>query len=176
MLWLKLLSNFLRIMREGQTPAQIAGGFALGAIVGFSPMLTLQGVVVWFIILILNVNLSAAVLGFTVCSIIAYIFDPLFHYIGYFVLVEIDALRSLWTTLYNAPLAPLTRFNNTVVMGSFLCAILLSVPIYFGMREFVILYRKTLAATVDKWRIVQIMKTSTLYKWYIRIRDLGGVL
>lgn len=176
MIWLKLLSNFLRIMREGQTPAQIAGGFALGSIVGFSPVLTLQGIFVWFIILILNVNLSAAILGFTVFSIVAYIFDPLFHQFGYFLLVEVDALRSVWTTLYNAPIAPLTRFNNTVVMGSFVCAIILSFPIYYGMREFVIVYRKTLAATIEKYKIVRIIRSSTLYKWYTRIRDLGGVL
>ena len=32
MFWLKLVTNFIKIPREGQTPAQVAGGIALGAI------------------------------------------------------------------------------------------------------------------------------------------------
>ncbi len=34
MFWLQLVSNVLKILRAGQTPRQIAGGFALGSIVG----------------------------------------------------------------------------------------------------------------------------------------------
>ncbi|MFH0991984.1 MAG: hypothetical protein V1799_18415 [bacterium] len=45
MFWLKIIKDFIKILRAGQTPAQIAGGFALGAIVGLSPMFTLQGLV-----------------------------------------------------------------------------------------------------------------------------------
>jgi hypothetical protein len=29
MFWLKFITNFIKILREGQTPAQVAGGFAL---------------------------------------------------------------------------------------------------------------------------------------------------
>jgi hypothetical protein len=32
MFWLKLVKDFVKILREGQTPTQIAGGFALGSI------------------------------------------------------------------------------------------------------------------------------------------------
>jgi len=71
MFWIKLLTNFIKILREGQTPNQVAGGFALGMIVGISPTLTLQGIAIWFIILILDVNLSAALLAFTVFALIA---------------------------------------------------------------------------------------------------------
>ncbi|MBI3577863.1 MAG: DUF2062 domain-containing protein, partial [Ignavibacteriales bacterium] len=55
----------MKILRAGQSPRQIAGGFALGAIVGLSPSFTLQGLIVWFIIFVLDVNLSAAFLSFT---------------------------------------------------------------------------------------------------------------
>ena len=97
MFWIKLITNFISILREGQTPAQVAGGFALGAILGLSPMLTLQGVFVWLIILTLDVNLSAATLSIFVFSLIAYIIDPLFHRLGYFMLVDVASLKGLWT-------------------------------------------------------------------------------
>ena len=174
MFWLKLVRDFIKILREGQTPAQVAGGFALGSILGLSPMLTLQGVAVWLLIFALNVNLSASLVALTVFSLVAFLLDPLFHWFGFQVLVNIDSLHSLWTSLYNAPIAPLTRFNNTVVMGSFLCALLLFIPIYFGMKRFVIAYRTTVGARVEKMKIFQIVRRSAIVQWYERLRDIGG--
>jgi uncharacterized protein (TIGR03546 family) len=173
MFWLKLVTNVISILREGQTPAQVAGGFALGAILGLSPMLTLQGVFVWLIILTLDVNLSAATLSLCVFSLIAYIIDPLFHRLGYFFLVDVGSLKGLWTLLYNAPIAPLTRFNNTVVMGSFVGALVLFLPIYVGMKKFVIAYRTTIGVHIEQWKIYQILKRNSLVQWYQRVRDMA---
>lgn len=174
MFWLKMIRDFLKVLRAGQSPNQIAGGFALGSILGFSPMLTLQGVLVWLVILILNVNLSAALLALTVFSLGAYLLDPLFHSLGYAILVNIPALRDFWTTLYNAPVAPLTRFNNTVVIGSFAAALVLFFPVFYGMKRFVIAYRERVHAKVEKWKVFQMVKKSLLVRWYERIRDIAG--
>ncbi len=173
MFWLQIVSNFLKVLRAGQTPRQIAAGFALGSIVGLSPMFTLQGLFVWLLILIFNVNLSAAILAFTLFSIFAYLLDPAFHWLGYQLLVNVEALKELWTTLYNAPIAPLTRFNNTVVLGSFLAAIVLSVPVYVGMKHLVIAYRATIGAKIEQWKIYQILSKSAVLRWYHRIKNLG---
>jgi uncharacterized protein (TIGR03546 family) len=175
MFWLKLVTNFIKILREGQTPAQVAGGFALGAILGLSPMFTLQGLAVWLVILVLDVNLSAATFSLGLFALIAYVFDPIFHRLGYFLLVDIHGLRGLWTALYNAPIAPLTRFNNTVVLGSFISAFILFLPIYFGMKKFVLAYRATLGVKMHKFKVYQIIDRSSLIKWYRRVRDLGSV-
>jgi uncharacterized protein (TIGR03546 family) len=174
MFWLTIIRDVIKLLRAGQDPRQIAGGFALGAILGLSPMLTLQGVAVWFVILILNVNISAALLAITLCTLVAYIFDPVFHWLGYSLLVNVDALRGLWTWLYNAPIAPLTRFNNTVVMGSFVVAVLASFPVYLGMQKFVLAYRAHVGAKVEKWKIYQALSKSSLVRLYQRIRDLKG--
>ena len=174
MFWLQIIKNFIQILRSGQTPRQIAAGFALGSMVGLMPVFTLQGILLWLVILIFDVNLSAAILAATLFTLIAYIFDPIFHGIGYFVLADMTALKTLWTSLYNAPIAPLTRFNNTVVMGSFLCGFILYLPIYFGMRRFVLAYRTHLGSRVEKWKIYQVISKSTLVRWYDRIKNLGS--
>ena len=174
MFWLTFIRDVIKLFRAGQDPRAIAGGFALGSILGLSPMLTLQGVVVWLVILVLNVNISAAVLAITVCKLVAYIFDPVFHWLGYTLLVNVDPLRALWTWLYNAPIAPLTRFNNTVVMGSFVVAIVAFFPIYLGMQKFVLAYRTHVGAKVEKWKIYQVISKSSLIKTYQRIRDWKG--
>jgi uncharacterized protein (TIGR03546 family) len=176
MFWLKLVTNFIKILREGQTPAQVAGGFALGSILGLSPMFTLQGLFVWLIILVLDVNLSAATFSLGLFALIAYIFDPIFHRLGYLLLVDITGLKALWIALYNAPIAPLTRFNNTVVMGSLVSALILFAPLYFGMKKFVVAYRATLGVRMHKMKIYQIIDRSSLVQWYKRVRSLGDVL
>jgi len=173
MFWLNIVTNFLKILRAGQTPAQIAGGFALGSIAGFSPHLSLQIIAVWIVIFILNVNLSAAFLSFTLFGITAFLVDPLFHAFGYYLLADVAGLQSLWTSLYNAPLAPMTRFYNTVVLGSFVCAIILSPVIYFGMKKFVVVYRVNLGARMEQLKIYQIISKSKVVRLYMKIRDLG---
>jgi uncharacterized protein (TIGR03546 family) len=175
MFWIQILANFFKILREGQTPRQVAGGFALGSIVGLSPSLTLQGMLVWLVIFVLDVNLTAAFLAFTLFSLFAFIFDPLFHSFGYFLLVDVNALNGLWTTLFNAPIAPLSRFNNTVVMGSFVSAIVLALPVYIGFKKFVVAYRSHIGARIEKWKIYQILSRNTLVVWYQRISKLGGL-
>jgi uncharacterized protein (TIGR03546 family) len=174
MFYLKFIKNFISILRAGQTPAQVAGGFALGSILGLSPMLTLQGAVVWLILLVLDVNFSAAGVAMTLFGLFAFLLDPVFHWLGYQILVNTDPLRGLWTWLYNAPIAPLTRFNNTVVMGSFVAALILFLPVYAGMKHFVVAYRTHIHSRLEKWKVYQVLDRSKMLEWYRRIRDLRG--
>lgn len=174
MFWLNIIKSFIQVLRAGQTPRQIAGGFALGSMVGLMPVFTLQGLFLWFVILVLDVNLSAALLSATLFTLLAYLFDPLFHSLGYFFLADVSSLQGIWTTLYNAPIAPLTRFNNTVAFGSFLSGVVLFFPVYFGMRRFVVAYRDHIGAHVERWKIYQIISKSTLVRWYDRIKSLGS--
>ena len=175
MFWLKLIRDILKIFRDGESPKQVALGFALGAIVGLSPSLNLQGLIVWLLILMLNVNLGAAVLGFTIFGLIAFIFDPLFHQFGYILLTKLEFLKGAYTYLYNAPVAPLSKFNNTVVIGSFVSALILFAPLYFGMKLFVVQYHKQIGEKVHKWKIYQVINKSAMVRWYVKVRDLGGL-
>jgi uncharacterized protein (TIGR03546 family) len=174
MFWLQIVKNFIQILRSGQTPSQVAGGFALGSMVGLSPFLTLQGIILWLVILVLDVNLSAALLSATLFAIIAYLLDPVFHSLGYFFLADISALQGIWASLYNAPLAPLTRFNNTVVLGSLVSSIILFLPIYVGMKRFVLAYRSHIHTKVEKWKVYQVLSKSTLIRWYDKVKNLGS--
>jgi uncharacterized protein (TIGR03546 family) len=174
MLWLKLIRDFLKVLRDGQSPGQIAGGFALGSFLGLSPMFTLQGALVWFILLLLDVNLSAALVAMSLFALVAYLGDPVFHWLGFQILVNVDALTPTWTWLYNAPIAPLSRFYNTVVMGSVCASLVLFLPVYLTMKRFVVAYRTHVHSRVERWKIYKVLHRSTLFQWYQRIRDLKG--
>jgi uncharacterized protein (TIGR03546 family) len=171
MFFLQFISKFIKVMRAGASPAQIAGGFGLGFLIGLMPFLTLQSVVIFCIIFLINVNLSAATFAIFVASFGAFLLDPIFHHLGFYVLTGIQALQGLWTRLYNMPVGPLTRFNNTVVMGSFVGGLILFTPVYFGMKKLVVAYREGLEAKIKKWKVVQMITGSKLWQWYERIRD-----
>jgi uncharacterized protein (TIGR03546 family) len=108
-------------------------------------------------------------------SILGAILDPLFHLLGYALLVDFDALHPFWTALYNAPLAPLTRFNNTIVLGSLAGGTLLFIPVYYGMKTFVVMYRERVGQKVARWKIYQILSKNALVRWYKKVRDVGGL-
>jgi uncharacterized protein (TIGR03546 family) len=173
MIIIKLLSKFIKVLNSAASPNQIAWGFALGAIPGLTPTNALHNAAVLVLLIILNVNISAAVFAMLVFSALAFLLDPLFHTIGYYVLTSIPALTSTWTSLYNAPIAPLTRFNNTVVMGSLLIALAMLVPNYIGFKLFVRRYRDVWVEKIKKWKISKMITGSSLVQLYLKFKDVG---
>lgn len=170
---LQFISKFIKVLRAGATPAQIAGGFMLGFMIGLMPFTTLQGIALTIILFLLNVNLAAATLAIFISSFVAFLFDPLFHDLGFYLLTGVPALHGTWSSLYNMPVAPLSRFNNTVVMGSFVAGIILALPVYFLARKGVISYRAGLEEKIKRWKIVRWITGSKIATWYFKIRDLG---
>lgn len=173
MFGIEILAKLIRILRSAATPAQISGGFILGMIIGLTPLMSLHNLIVFILIVILNVNVGMALFSFAVFSALAYIFDPLFHQFGFFILVDLTNLRTLWTALYNYPIIALSKFNNTVVMGSLISSLLLLFPVYFYAKKGVIWYRENIDTRMQKWKIVKIVKGSKLYDIYQKIRSLG---
>ena len=173
MLFLKLIQQLVKALNSEGTPGQVAAGIALGAVFGLTPLMNLHNLVLFGLALILNVSMAGVFLGWTVFVPVGFALDPLFDAIGR-ALLGAGGLRGLWTTLYNAPIAPLTRFNNTVVMGSFVFALVAFVPIYISMRKFVIAYRTHIGSRLERWKVYQVINRSTLVQWYKHIRDLKG--
>src|SRR5213076_946198 len=93
--------------------------------------LNLHNAIVLGLIVILNVSFPGAMLGWALFVPVGFLLDPVFDRIGHTLLVETPALMPLWTALYNMPVVPLTNFNNTVVLGSLVCAVAFWSPLYF---------------------------------------------
>ncbi len=143
----------------GSTPGRIAWAFALGSIAGWTPFLCLHNVIVLALLFIFKIPLLAALAGFAAAGLIALALNPLFHSIGYAVLVHVPFLKPLWTWMYNAPLAPLFRLNNTVVMGSLLFSLVLFVPT-------VLLIKRAAAGSASRRRYTENAKASgSVLRW-----------
>jgi len=166
MLVLKLLQALVRTLHSEGTPGQIAAGIALGSILGLTPLVNLHNAVVFALIVILNVSFPAALVGWAVFVPVGFLLDPLFDRLGGVLLLGVPALRPVWTALYNMPVAPLTNFTNTVVLGSLVVSLVLWVPLFAACRWGVTRYRATVAERMQRSRLYQAVRASKLYTVY----------
>jgi uncharacterized protein (TIGR03546 family) len=173
MIVLKLLSKLIKALRSNASPKQIAGGFVLGMILGLTPFASLHNLVVVLLIILIRVNLSMVFFSFLLCKGIAYLLDPIFLDVGYWILTGIPFLKGVWTAMYNMPVVALTRFYNTLVMGSLVVSILLIFPMMPLVQKGVVLYREKIDPKMQKWKIVQLLKSSKIYSIYNKISNFG---
>ncbi len=173
MFGIEILAKLVKILRSAASPDQIAAGFVIGMVIGLTPFWTLHNVILIVILIIININIGTAIYSLIFFSAIAYLIDPLFHDFGYFLLVDMESLKNLWTFLYNTPLVALSRYNNTVVLGSLVAALILAIPMFFLAKTGVVYYRENIDKKIQKWKIVQAVKGSKIFSFYEKIRNLG---
>ena len=172
-LLLKQIFAFLKMLNSETGHHSLAAGMAAGFILGMTPMLSLQSLLVFVCIFAFRIQIGAAFLAAFFFAFAAWILDPAFHSIGSTVL-EMDSLHGLFTTMYNVPLLPLTRFNNSIVMGSGIVAVLLSPVVYYVSLILILKYRATVVErfkTTKFWKAVQ---ATSFYKWYYTYDKLVG--
>ena len=170
---LKLIAKFLKILNSEAEPGQISLAFCLAMIAGLTPLFSLHNLLVLLLACVLRVNLAAFLLGLFAFTGIAYLFDPLFSQLG-LVLLTASPLHSLWTSLYNLTLFRLENFNNSIVMGSLVVALVLFVPLYLLCNLLISKYREHLLRWVMKSQLMKIFTASKLYKLYQTVSGLGG--
>jgi len=143
------IKSLIVALQGGTEPKHIAAGFALGALLGLLPKGTLLAPLIFALLFFINVDKGMAVFSTLLFTPIGYLVDGLAHAIGK-ALLSAGALRPLWTALYDLPIVPLTRFNNTVVLGNAVLGLLLFVPLYLGFIRVVLAYRAKYKERVDR--------------------------
>jgi uncharacterized protein (TIGR03546 family) len=167
---LKLLQSLVKTLHSEGTPAQVAAGIALGAALGLTPLVNVHNLVIAALILVLNVSVGGALLGWALFAPLGFLLDPLFDQLGRKLLLETPALTAMWTTWFNTPVLPYTNFNNTIVLGSFVAWLALSLPIFFAARYGVARYRATLGERVRRSRFYNAVTASKAYNVYTWFR------
>ncbi len=170
---LKQIFAFLKLLNSDTGTHQLAAGIACGFILGMTPVLSLQSLLVFFVIFFFRVQIGAAFIAAFFFKFAAFALDPIFHDIGSRVL-ELPSLEPWFTTLYNMPIVPLTRFNNTIVMGSGVVTVCLSPLVYFASLVLIRKYRATVVARFKATKFWKALQATTLYKWYYKYDSLDG--
>ena len=122
---------------------QMAAGFALGAALGLTPLLSLHNLLFLAAPIVLRLSITTFLFGWLAAIPVGFLLDPVFHGLGS-ALLSSEFLTPLWTQASNAPLVPLTRFNNTVTLGSLVFWAAASIPLFFLSRRGVATYRGSL--------------------------------
>ena len=163
---IKLLRSLVKTLHSDGSPAQIAFGIALGAALGLTPIANAHNLVILLLLAVLNVSFAAGLLAWGIFVPIGFMLDPLFDRVGNWLLVDVAALRPLWTSWDNIPGLALTNFNNTIVLGSVIVWLLLFLPIYYASRVGVVKYRATIGERVKNSRYYRLLEASQLYNVY----------
>lgn len=165
MLILQFLQQLFKALNSEGTPGQVGMGMAIGLCFGLTPLVSLHNLVVLAIAMLSTVSMAGVFLGWAIATPIGFVLDPLFDRIGMAILTQ-DALAPFFTWVVNTPVVALSRLNNSIVLGSLVVWLVLLVPMFFVFRVLVARYRADVYAHVQKWRVVQVVKTSRMWDLY----------
>ena len=120
---LSMLAKLLKALNSESAPGQVALAFALALIVGLTPLFSLHNLFVLFLACVIRVNFSAFILGVLFFSGVAWFVDPLSIRMGASLLAN-PALIPTWTELYQSELWRISGYNNTLVLGGLVFALI----------------------------------------------------
>ena len=156
---LKGIVKLVMALNSNKGTGEIAAGAAFGLLLALVPAGNLLWGALLLITWFLKVNFAVEMLVIAVLKLVLPLVDPLLDSLGHAVLT-LPPLRGLFAALYNVPLVPFTRFNNSIVMGGLLAGIVLWVPACRGFESLVRVYREKAKPRIER---------SRLYKWFRKL-------
>lgn len=164
---LKQIFAFIKLLNSDTGTVSLAAGMTCGFILGMTPTLSLHSLLIFLILFFFRIQIGAAFLMAFFFKFIAFLLDPAFHAVGSQVL-ELPALQGFFTTLYNMPLVPYTRFNNSIVMGSAVITFALSPLVFILSQIFIKKYRETVVARFKDTKVWKAITATKFYQWYYK--------
>ena len=137
--------------------SQIAAGFAWGLLLGLIPAGNFFWIVLLLISFFFNHNHATKILFMVLLMLFAPVIRPLVDLVGWQVL-HIGALQPFFTTMYNMPFVPFTKFNNTLVAGGLVGGVILWLPVFFLIMALIPLYRNKVAPKIRNSKIVKTIR------------------
>lgn len=148
------IARLIASLNANRRPGEIAAGIAMGVWLALLPAGNLLWVALFLITIFVKLNLAIELLILAVLSPLSGLADGQLHFIGSAVLTA-ETLHEFFTGLYNVPLVPFTRFNNTVVMGALIAGAVLWIPVFLLGRVLVRVYRRRIHPRLAESRIVK---------------------
>ena len=156
-----MFSYFLRPVRQfaqalvaNDSPNQVAWGFVLGMAIGLVPKGNILAIGLGMVLLALQVNKSAGLVGVGLFTFVGMYLDTLAHRIGSLVLVG-ELLRPLHEFLFDSAISPWLGLNNTVVVGQVVIALYLAYPAYRLSHLFAIKVQARISRWLLRFRAVR---------------------
>lgn len=158
---LTLLAKILKVLNSEASPWQIGWAIALGLFVGILPFGLLTLLIV-LLVCLLTVNLSTFIVVWGLTEGLMLLFaDPLERLTWQYAQNE-----HLLQLLANTETLQLLHLHHTLTLGAFLVGAVLLLPVAWLAKVLVLQYRSRIMTSVQKWKIMQMLKASKLYALY----------
>jgi uncharacterized protein (TIGR03546 family) len=164
---LKQVFAFIKLLNSDTGNISLAAGVTSGFILGMTPVLSLHSLLVFLFLFFFRIQIGAAFLAAFFFKFAAFLLDPVFHSVGTKVL-EMESLKAFFTSLYNMPIIPYTRFNNSIVMGSAVVTFALSPIVFITSQYFITKYREQIVERFKKTKLWKAIEATSLYQWYYK--------
>lgn len=169
------IAKILKALNSDTSPWSLAWGVALGMVLGFTPLFSVHNIAVIFLVLVFRVNLSFFLVTFALCSATAYLIDPLFDWVGEYLLLQ-ESMQGTWQAWYDNPLARLANYNHTITLGSLAVSAVLILPVLFLTYYVVSNYRTHIQARIGKLPLVTALKGTKFWGLYQKASRVKGGL
>jgi uncharacterized protein (TIGR03546 family) len=149
-----------------QRPGEIAAGFACGLFLATLPGANLLWWVFFIAFALVKINKGAMLLTLLFFPPLMSLIDPLLHQLGY-ALLTWELLQPFYVWFAGVPLAALTRFNNSLVMGALALGLPLWILANILFRVFLKFYRSTIRDKFIRPKLVPWLKRIPLVKYLV---------
>jgi uncharacterized protein (TIGR03546 family) len=164
---IKPIAKLIVALNGNVKGSHIAAGFAWGLLLALVPVGLIWAVLFVLSFLFFKNNHAAKIVIMAIVKILGPLTAAPLDLLGWEIL-HIEAAGPFFTALYNMPLAPFTRFYNTLVAGGLAAGIALWLPVFFLGRGLVFAYRSSLAPRIRQNRLVKGIKELPLVSSIIK--------
>ena len=158
---LKPIAKLIVALNGNIKKSQIAAGFSWGLLLGLIPAGNIFWIILFAASFFFKHHHASKLLIMAIVKLLAGAIAPLVDEAGWEIL-HIEALQPLFTSLYNMPFVPWTRFNNTLVAGGLVSGIILWLPVFFLIFLLVPLYRGKVVPKIRNSKILAGIKKMPL--------------
>jgi len=166
--------SLITFIMSNDSPKQIGWAIAIAFLFALMPGFNLIHLAILLIVYLFMVHLPSFFIFSLIFKIINFQIVIWAHNLGLY-LLKMEALNGIWTTLYNTPIFPFTKFNNTAVLGGLILGVFLLYPIQLLSVKGILLYREKYQAKVnaffEKIWIVKVIKASNFYKLFLKYSE-----
>jgi len=162
---LKPIGKLIIALNGNVKTSEIAAGIAWGLLLGLLP----GGGIFWIVIFLVSFFFKhhhwSKIFGMMIVKLLSPLFIYSVDLIGWEIL-NYEALQPFFTTLYNMPFVPFTKFNNTLVTGGLAGGIVLWLPAFLVFMALIPLYRNHVAPMIRNSKIVKTIAKSPFLKFF----------
>jgi len=145
--FIKKLLKLLAAFNANVGAWRIAAGFACGFLMAVLPVGNLLWLALFILCSFVKMQRVAFVISLAAFKLAYAPIAPLADALGWSIL-DSAALRETFIRLAAAPIAPLTRFNNSLVMGGLALGLIAWIPLFVAFLLLVKIYRTKLAPVI----------------------------